>query len=106
MLPDKTGTMNYPRKADIENLKKNKKFYNHSPPSADSRRAVASYWQKYVHKYWLTAHSVLVHLFGNGDEFRVILEKLRAKIPTLGKVVLCIYDISINTNVIIKTIPV
>ena len=26
-----------------------------SPTSADSRRAVDSYWQKYVIKYWLTA---------------------------------------------------
>ena len=24
-------------------------------PSADSRRAVVSFWQKNVHKYWLTA---------------------------------------------------
>ena len=23
-------------------------------PFPDSRRAVVSYWQKYVHKYWLT----------------------------------------------------
>ena len=30
-------------------------FYSHSLPSTDSRRAVVSYWQKYVHKYWLTA---------------------------------------------------
>ena len=30
-------------------------FYGHSLPSADSRRAVFSFWQKNVHKYWLTA---------------------------------------------------
>ena len=27
-----------------------KKFYNHSPPSAASRRAVVSYWRKNVHE--------------------------------------------------------
>ena len=27
----------------------------YSLPSADSRRAVVSFWQKNVHKYWLTA---------------------------------------------------
>ena len=27
-----------------------KKFYGHSPSSADSRRAVVSYWQKNVHE--------------------------------------------------------
>ena len=31
-----------------------KHFYSHSLPSADSRRAVVSFWQKIVHKYWLT----------------------------------------------------
>ena len=31
-------------------------FYGHSPtPSADSWRAVVSYWRKCVHKYWLNA---------------------------------------------------
>ena len=25
-------------------------FYSHSPPSSDLRKAVVSYWQKYVHK--------------------------------------------------------
>ena len=30
-------------------------FYGHSLPSADSRRASVSFWQKNVHKYWLTA---------------------------------------------------
>ena len=30
-------------------------FYGHSIPSADSKRAVYSNWQKYMHKYWLTA---------------------------------------------------
>ena len=29
-------------------------FYGHSLPSADSRRAVVSLWQKNVHMYWLT----------------------------------------------------
>ena len=29
-------------------------FYGHSLPSTDSRRAVVSFWQKNVHKYWLT----------------------------------------------------
>ena len=29
-------------------------FFGHSLPSVDLRRAVVSYWQKYVHKYWLT----------------------------------------------------
>ena len=28
--------------------------YGHSLPSADSRRAVVSFWRKNVHKYWLT----------------------------------------------------
>ena len=28
--------------------------YSDSLPSADSRRAVVSFWQKNVHKYWLT----------------------------------------------------
>ena len=27
-------------------------------PFTDSRGAVVSYWQKYVHKYWLTAYEV------------------------------------------------
>ena len=30
-------------------------FWGHSFPSADSRRAVVSFWWKNVHKYWLTA---------------------------------------------------
>ena len=30
-------------------------FSSHSPPSADSSRAVVSFWRKNVHKYWLTA---------------------------------------------------
>ena len=30
-------------------------FYGHSLPSADSRRAVVSFWQKNVAQYWLTA---------------------------------------------------
>ena len=29
--------------------------YGHSPTCTDSRKVVVSYWQKYVHKYWLTA---------------------------------------------------
>ena len=27
-------------------------FYGHSPPFADSRRAVVSFWGKNVYKYW------------------------------------------------------
>ena len=27
-------------------------FYDHSLPSADSGRAVVSFWRKNVHKYW------------------------------------------------------
>ena len=30
-------------------------FYSYSFPSADSRRAVVSFWQNNEHKYWLTA---------------------------------------------------
>ena len=30
-------------------------FYNHSTPSADSRKAVVSFSRKNVHKYWLIA---------------------------------------------------
>ena len=29
-------------------------FYGHSVPSANSRRVVVSFWQMYLHKYWLT----------------------------------------------------
>ena len=32
-----------------------KYFLQHSPPSAGSRTASVSFWQKNVHKYWLTA---------------------------------------------------
>ena len=30
-------------------------LYGHSLSSADPRRVVVSFWQKDVHKYWLTA---------------------------------------------------
>ena len=31
-------------------------FYGHTLPSADSRRAVVSVWQKNVHKYWFNTY--------------------------------------------------
>ena len=34
-------------------------FYSHSLPSADSGRAVVSFWQKNVHKYWLTPEKIV-----------------------------------------------
>ena len=37
----------YPAVWDIRNIKTG--FYGHSPSSADSRRAVVSYWRKNVH---------------------------------------------------------
>ena len=40
-------------------------FYNHSLPSADSRRAVVSFWQKNVHKYWLNLQNQVVHMIHN-----------------------------------------
>ena len=32
-----------------------KLFLSYSLPSVESRRAVVTYWRKYVYKYWLTA---------------------------------------------------
>ena len=34
-------------------------FYCHSSPSADSRRAVVSFWQKNAHKYWLPLRGLI-----------------------------------------------
>ena len=42
-----------------------KKFYGHSPASADSRRAVVSYWRKNV-------HLVLVNCLGGLPKYNVV----------------------------------